>query len=83
MRCGSSRAHLVGLAAATLVARTFGGQTASATGAPLDRGKRGDIVGQALRALDAHPGVARHIVEQEFHVIDTIRDADGKLRTCG
>ena len=68
---------LVGLAAAALVAGSFGAQPASAAGASADRDQRGDVVGQALRALDAHPGVARSTVEQEFHVIDTIRDADG------
>ena len=68
---------LAGLAAATLVAGTLGAQTTSASGAPAERDARGDVVAQALRALDAHPGVARKTVEQEFHVIDTIRDADG------
>ena len=68
---------LVGLAAAALVAGSFGGQTASAAGASAERDQRGDVVAQALRALDAHPGVARDTVEQEFHVVDTVLDADG------
>ena len=68
---------LVGLAAAALVAGSFGGQTASATGASAERDQRGDVVAQALRALDAHPGVARDTVEQEFQVVDTVLDADG------
>ncbi len=65
---------MVGLAAAALVASSFGAQPASASA---DRDQRGDVIRQALRALDAHPGVARKTVEQEFHVTDTIRDADG------
>jgi len=68
---------LVGLAAAALVAGSLGAQTASAAGAPAERDQRGDVVRQALRALDAHPGVARDTVEQEFHVVDTVIDADG------
>ena len=68
---------LVGVAAAALVAGSIGGQTASATGGSPDRDKRGDVVNQALRALDAHPAVARDTVEQEFQVVDTVLDADG------
>ena len=68
---------LVGLAAAVLVAGSLGGQTASATGPSAERDQRGDVVRQALRALDAHPGVARDTVEQEFHAVDTVVDADG------
>ena len=68
---------LVGLAAAALVAGSLGAQTAGAAGAPAERDQRGDVVRQALRALDAHPGVARDTVEQEFHVVDTVIDADG------
>ena len=68
---------LVGVAAAALVAGSIGGQTASATGGSPDRDKRGDVVSQALRALDAHPAVARDTVEQEFQVVDTVLDADG------
>ena len=52
-------------------------ETASAAGASAERDQRGDVVGQALRALDAHPGIARDTVEQEFHVVDTVIDADG------
>ena len=68
---------MVGIAAAALVAGSFGGQTASAAGASAERDPRGDVVTQALRALDAHPGVARDTVEQEFQVVDTVVDADG------
>jgi Zn-dependent metalloprotease len=67
---------LVGLAAAALVATSLGGQPAGAA-APSDRDQRAGVVKNALRALDAHPGVARSTAEQEFHVIDTVRDADG------
>ncbi len=67
----------VGFAAAVLVAGLFGAQPAGATGASTGADQRGDVVRQALRALDAHPGVARKTVDQKFHVTDTIRDADG------
>ena len=68
----------VGLAAAVLVAGTLGGQTASASGAADDRDRLGDVAGQAIRALDGHPGAARATEDQEFHVVDTIVDADGR-----
>jgi Zn-dependent metalloprotease len=62
----------VGLAVAALVASSLG-QTASAD----DSSRLGDVAGQAIRALGAHPGAARATEEQEFHVVDTIVDADG------
>jgi zinc metalloprotease ZmpA len=68
---------VMGLAAATLVAGAFAGQTTSANGAAGDPDRGEDLVEQAIRALDAHPRVARETGEQEFHVVDTIVDADG------
>jgi len=66
----------VGLAAAALVVGTVGTSPAGA-GTPAERDQRGTIAQQALRALDAHPGVARATAEQEFKVVDTIVDRDG------
>lgn len=68
---------LVGLATATLVAGTLGAQPAGAADAPSERDQRATVVQQALRALDAHPRVARDTAEQEFQVVGTIVDTDG------
>jgi len=68
---------LVGFAVAVLVAGTLGGQPAAADNGSTDHDRRAAAVKQALRGLDARPGVARDTVEQEFQVVGTVLDADG------
>ena len=66
-----------GVAAAALVLGTLGPAGASPAPAEPQRADERGVVASALRALDAHPGVARRTGQQEFHVVDTVRDADG------
>ncbi len=76
-------------AAAVLTVGTLGIQPTSATAAPIpssatatatataSTGERGGVAASALKALDAHPGLARDVVEQELQVTGTMVDPDG------